>query len=148
MNGNGPCRFHSSFQPRYLSFFRIFTKFIKNDRLCAPHEWLFVWHPCKNGLVSQRRMQTSARYDSPEISSVWLSLTSWAWLWLIWVIFWSCRRFSRRSARRFSRVYGSNFGHHSPPFLSLINSDLVRKLSTSSRFAFTYIRCYLFFTRS
>ena len=106
-------------------------------------EWLFVWHPCKNGLVSQRRMQTSARCGSPEISSAWLSLTSWAW-W-IWVIYWSCRRVSRRSAQRFVRVYGSNFEHQSPPFLSLINSDLVRKLSTSSRFAFTYIRCYLFF---
>jgi hypothetical protein len=33
-------------------------------------EWLFVWHPCKNGLVSQRRMLTSARYGSPEINSV------------------------------------------------------------------------------
>ena len=109
-------------------------------------EWSFVWHPCKNGLVSQRRMQTSARCGSPEISSVWLSLTSCVW-W-IWVIYWSCRRVSRRSAQRFLRVCGSNFGHQRPPFLSSRNSDLVPKLSTSSRFDYTYIRCYLFCSRS
>ena len=34
------------------------------------------------------------------------------------------------------------------PFLFSINTDLVPKLSISSRFVCTYIRCYLFFTRS
>ena len=43
-----------------------------------------VWHPCKNGLDSQRKMQISAQCGS----FGWLLLTSWAW-W-IWVIYWSC----------------------------------------------------------
>ena len=34
-------------------------------------EWLFAWHPCKNGLDSQRRTQISAKCGSPEISSEW-----------------------------------------------------------------------------
>ena len=62
-------------------------------------EWLFAWSLSKNGLDWQRRTQISARCGSPEISLVWLSLTRWAW-W-IWVIYWSCRRASRRSAQRF-----------------------------------------------
>ena len=105
-------------------------------------EWLFAWSPSKNGLDWQRRMQISARCGSPEISLVWLSLTRWAW-W-IWVIYWSCRRASRRSAQRFLSVSGSNFGHQSPPSLSSIKVYLVPKLSASSRFAYTFIRFNLF----
>jgi hypothetical protein len=37
------------------------------------------------------------------------------------------------------------FGDQSPHFLFSINTDLVPQLSTSSRFAYTYIRCHLFF---
>ena len=46
------------------------------------------------------------------------------------MIFRSCRRASRRSAQRFLRVCGLNFGHQSPPFLSSINTHLVPKLGT------------------
>ncbi len=33
-------------------------------------EWLFVWHPCKNGLISQRRMQIEFQRDVAHPKSV------------------------------------------------------------------------------
>ena len=46
-----------------------------------------------------------------------LFLTSWDWC--IWVIYWNCRRGPLRSAQRFLRVCGLNFGHQSPPLISI-----------------------------
>ncbi len=62
------------------------------------------------------------------------------------MIYLSSRRITRRSAQRFKRVCGSNFGHQSPTFLSSINTYLGPKLSASSHFACTYFLCYLLFT--
>ena len=65
MNGNRPCRFNSSFQPRYFSFFRIFTKFIKNERLCAPHRVVI----CVTSLQEWLGLTTK----DADFSAVWLT---------------------------------------------------------------------------
>ena len=88
-----------------------------------------------------------------DISAVWLTRDEFGMTFLdqlglrILVIYWSCRRASRRSVHIFLRICGSNFGHQSPPFLFSTNKDLVSKLSACSGFAYTYIHCYLFLTR-
>jgi hypothetical protein len=54
---------------------------VEDKAFCAPHRvviwqsFAFAWHSCKNRTT---RIQISARWcGSPEISSVFLSLTSW-----------------------------------------------------------------------
>ena len=104
-----------------------------------------MWHPFKNGLVSQRRMLTSARYGSPESDQIGMSFLDQLGLMDMSDLLELSKGLSKIGAKIFESLWFMfKLRTSKSPFLFSINTDLVPKLSTSSRFAYTFIHCYFF----
>ena len=106
-------------------------------------EWLFAWHPFKNGFVFSAVWLTRHQFGMSFLDQLGLVLMDMSDLLEL------SKGLSKIGAKIFESLWFMfKLRTSKSPFLFSINTDLVPNLSTSSHFAYTYINCYLFFTRS